>query len=248
MAWAPTAVKPSRIPLRSCGSPAAGLQLALTFPPPVPSRLMSPGSLRLAAIGAIATIAALISRSALADGSGASIEKQAAAVLARHCLECHNGSDKKGQLDLTRRERALAGGESGPALDPGHPDKSLMLKRIESGEMPDGQTALSAAEQAVVRQWIATGAKWDSDPLDPFLFTTSRRAGYDWWSLQPIARRAPPSIEDSKSNVRNPIDRFVLTSLHAAKLEPSPQADRRTLLRRVYFDLIGLPPTPAEME
>jgi len=209
---------------------------------------MTPVFFRPATLSAIAVIAALFCEPATAQDAPAAVEKQAAAVLARNCLECHNGSDKKGQLDLTRRERALAGGESGPALDPGHPDKSLLLKRIAAGEMPEDRPAVSAAEQAVLRQWIAAGAKWDADPLDPFQFTTSRRAGYDWWSLQPIVRPTPPAIPNPKSPIRNSIDQFVLQKLRAAQLEPSPQADRRTLLRRVYFDLIGLPPSPEEME
>src|SRR5262245_51872645 len=132
---------------------------------------MTPGCLRPALLVAFALLVGDI-----ASAEEASLEKQAAAVLARHCLECHNGSDKKGQLDLARRERALAGGESGPALEAGHPDKSLLVKRIAAGEMPEERPAVPAAERQVLEKWIAAGAKWDADPLDAFQFTTSRRA------------------------------------------------------------------------
>lgn len=176
-------------------------------------------------------------------------DAQAAAVLARNCLECHNGSDKKGGLDLTRREPALAGGENGAGLVPGQPEKSLLLRRIADGEMPpEGRPPISAADRDVLHGWITSGAKWAADPIDPLRYSSSRRAGYDWWSLQPIARPTPPSISNPQSTTSNPIDRFVLQKLTEAKLQPSPPADRRTLLRRLYFDLIGLPPTPDEME
>jgi mono/diheme cytochrome c family protein len=176
----------------------------------------------------------------------ASLDQDAAALLARNCLECHNGSDKKGGLDLTRRERALAGGESGAALKAEDPDASLVVHRIEAGEMPPKGRTLSAAERALVREWIKSGAKWAADPIDPFRYTTDRRAGYDWWSLQPLKKVDPPVVNDAKW-AANPIDQFILQRLEGAGLSPSPPADRRTLIRRLSFDLIGLPPTPEEV-
>src|SRR5262245_16746986 len=176
-------------------------------------------------------------------------DAQAAATMARNCLECHNGSDKKGGLDLTRRERAMVGGDSGAALESGKPESSLLLKRIAAGEMPpEGRPPVPPAEQAILRDWIAAGAKWAADPLDPFPYTSTRRAGYDWWSLQPINPVMVPAIQNPKSKIQNPIDQFVLQKLQAANLEPSPPADRRTLIRRLSFDLLGLPPTPEEVE
>ena len=182
-----------------------------------------------------------------ANGAAASPEAEAAVLIARNCLECHNGSDHKGGLNLTQRASALKGGDSGAALKPGDPDGSLLVHRIEAGEMPPkGRTSLSAEQRAQIRQWIASGAKWATDPIDPFLYTTDRRAGYNWWSLQPLRKIAPPAVKNA-AWPKNPVDQFVLQKLEAAGLGPAPEADRRTLIRRLSFDLIGLPPTPEEV-
>ncbi len=174
------------------------------------------------------------------------LEAEVAVLLARNCLECHNGSDHKGGLDLSRREKALAGGDSGEVLKPGEL-KSVLLERIEAGEMPPkGRTPLSADDRQLLREWVQAGAKWAADPIDPFLYTSDRRAGYNWWSLQPLKIIGPPPAE--AAHVRNPIDHFIIEGLKKAGLTPSPQADRRTLIRRLNFDLIGLPPTPEEVE
>jgi mono/diheme cytochrome c family protein len=175
-------------------------------------------------------------------------DQAVALLVARNCLECHNPSDHKGGLDLTRRERALAGGDSGPALKPGDPDGSLLVARIAAGEMPPkGRTKLADAERELLQSWIKSGAKWAADPIDPFLYTSDRRAGYNWWSLQPLRAVDPPVIEDASWTL-NPIDRFILHRLERARLGPSPSADRRTLIRRLFFDLVGLPPTPEEVD
>src|SRR5687767_3829100 len=162
-------------------------------------------------------VMAACDRSATA-AAPASIEDDAAALLARNCLECHNGADKKGGLDLTRRESALAGGDSGAALKPADPDASLVVHRIDAGEMPPkGRTALTAGERALLRVWIKSGAKWSADQIDPFRYTTERRAGYDWWSLQPLKNADPPMVKDAKW-AANPIDQFILHRLEAAEL------------------------------
>ncbi|MGE5192396.1 MAG: PSD1 and planctomycete cytochrome C domain-containing protein [Deltaproteobacteria bacterium] len=175
-------------------------------------------------------------------------EETMALLLARNCLECHNPSDRKGGLDLTRRARALAGGESGPALKPGDPADSLLVARISAGEMPPkGRAQLAAAERELLQSWVKSGAKWAADPIDPFLYTSDRRAGYNWWSFQPLRAVEPPPVADA-SWPANPIDRFLLHRLEQAGLRPSPQADRNTLIRRLSFDLVGLPPTPEEVD
>lgn len=141
----------------------------------------------------------------------------------------------------------MEGGDSGSVLKPGQPDDSLLLKRVAAGEMPPkGRTKLSADECELVRSWITAGAKWAADPIDPFLYTSDRRAGYNWWSLQPLRVVEPPSATDSTWPI-NPIDNFILHCLQQAGLQPSPPADRRTLIRRLSFDLLGLPPTPEEV-
>ncbi len=105
---------------------------------------------------------------------------------------------------------------------------------------------LAANEKSLLREWIAGGAPWGTTPIDRMRYTTSTRAGYDWWSLQPVEPREPPVVRDA-SWPRDAIDRFVLAKLEAAGLTPAPPADRRTLIRRLSFDLIGLPPTPDEV-
>jgi hypothetical protein len=179
---------------------------------------------------------------------GVTREGEVTALLARHCLECHNASDHKGGLDLTRRERALAGGKHGKSLIPGDPDHSVLLERVVSAEMPPGKRAkLSQQEQAALRRWISSGARWAADPINPLLYTSNRRAGYDWWSLQPLRTVQPPAVKDTQWPI-NPIDQFILHRLEQDSLQPSPPPDRRTLIRRLSFDLIGLPPTPQEVE
>ncbi|HVX10929.1 MAG TPA: DUF1553 domain-containing protein [Pirellulales bacterium] len=176
-----------------------------------------------------------------------------APLLARHCLGCHNPSDKKGGLDLTSEAGLKQGGESGPAVAPGNVDDSLLWQRVAGDEMPpprkapDKSTAISGDEKEVLRRWIVSGARWGTADIDPLAFTTDRRAGRDWWSLRPIAKSVPPPVNDENWGV-NEIDAFVLARLEASGLPPSPPADRRSLIRRVHFDLVGLPPTPEEVE
>jgi len=172
-------------------------------------------------------------------------DRQVAPILAGRCLECHSGVEPKGKLDLSRAKEALAGGESGAAIEAGKPESSFLWQRIVANEMPP-KHPLPPAEREILKAWIAGGAKWGADPIDPFRYTSNTRAGYDWWSLQPLASATP--IPNPQSPIPNPIDGYIRTRLTEPKLTPSPPADRRALLRRVYFDLIGLPPTPEELE
>jgi hypothetical protein len=172
-------------------------------------------------------------------------DREVAVVLAGRCFDCHNAVDRKGKLDLTRRDAAMAGGKDGVDILPGDVEQSRLWHRVFENEMPPKQL-LPDAEKQVLRRWIASGAKWGTDPIDPFRFTTAKRAGYDWWSLQPLAQVQPPTVRDAKW-VRNPIDAFVLARLESTGIEPSSEADRRTLIRRLTFDLTGLPPTPQQV-
>lgn len=168
-------------------------------------------------------------------------DRAIAPILAGRCLECHSGAAAKGKLDLSAQKGFAKGGESGPAVAPGKPDDSLLWQRVDALEMPP-KHPLPAPERQLLKSWIEQGARWGSDPIDPYRFTTATRAGHDWWSLQPLARPIPPKGD------ANPIDRFVQARLVEKKLQPSPPTDRRTLIRRLSFDLIGLPPTPADIE
>jgi hypothetical protein len=148
---------------------------------------------------------------------------------------------------LSQSKKALAGGESGPAIEPGKPATSLLWERIGAGEMPP-KHPLPQGERETIKAWIAAGARWGTDPIDPFRYTTATRAGYDWWSLSPIVRPEVPRIQEPRTKIQNPIDAFILAKLEAKGLAPSPPADPRALTRRLSFDLIGLPPGPEEVK
>ncbi|MCO6455257.1 MAG: DUF1553 domain-containing protein [Pirellulaceae bacterium] len=180
------------------------------------------------------------------EAGGSEFDRRVAPLLAAVCLDCHQGPQPEGGLDLSRREAALAGGDSGPPIVAGKPAESLMWQRIESGEMPP-KHKLSDSEKQLLRGWIERGARWGADPIDPFRFGTARRAGRDWWSLQPLAQVAVPEVRHA-DRVRNPIDAFLLQALEAQGLEFSPDAEPRVLVRRLSFDLLGLPPDPEEVE
>lgn len=168
-----------------------------------------------------------------------------APILSKHCLECHNASDRKGKLDLSSAVTVLRNQK--PLIVVGKPTESILWEKVADDEMPP-KKPLSAAEKAALKSWIEQGAKWGKvDPLDRYTFSSDSHAGADWWSLQTVKRPQIPVVKQLQW-IKNPIDTFVLSKLEAKGLSPSPAADRRTLIRRVYFDLIGLPPTPHEIE
>src|SRR6478752_310788 len=107
---------------------------------------------------------------------------------------------------------------------------------------------LPEKEKAILKDWIAGGARWGTDPIDPLAITTASRAGRNWWSLQPIRSPAVPKVLDAGPDIQNEVDRFIIARLRAHGMSPAPRADRRTLIRRVYFDLLGLPPSCDEVE
>lgn len=175
-----------------------------------------------------------------------------ATVLITRCLDCHNSRTASGSLVLDTAAALRRGGDSGAVIDSEHPEDSLLLQRVLAGEMPPEKKGhsqkLPDAEVAVLRQWIAAGASWpDKRTLDLYERTTSVRAGRDWWSLQPVQRPDPPQVISGTSS-NHPMDAFILSKLEAEGMKPAARADRRTLIRRVHFDLIGLPPTYEEVE
>jgi len=171
--------------------------------------------------------------------------EKVAPIFEWHCVGCHQGEKPKGGLSLVSAKTLAAGGESGTPIEPGKPDESLLVEMI-SGEkpaMPQKGRPLSENEVAAIRDWIAAGATWPAD----LVLRDKRLAGTDdnWWSLQPLKR---PLVPKTRSGwVRTPIDAFVLAKLDEKKLAPTREADRRTLIRRLTYDLHGLPPTPEEV-
>ena len=175
-------------------------------------------------------------------------DRHLAPLIAGRCLDCHAGLDPKGGFNFARRATTFAGGESGPAVEAGKPDESLIWQYIESDAMPP-KHPLTKQEKQLFRQWIEAGAPWGTDPIDAFSKTTEKRAGYDWWSLQPLQEAKVPEVSSQWSQWnQNPIDAFVLARLQEHDLQPRQPADRRTLLRRLYFSVTGLPPEPEEVD
>jgi hypothetical protein len=173
-----------------------------------------------------------------ATAEESAFDRVVAPVLAGRCLDCHSGPKPKGKLDLSRKEQALE------QVVAGAPGRSRLWEVVETNEMPP-KHPLPESEKAILRDWIAGGATWGRNPIDPFRYSSKVRAGYDWWSLQPLkAPPAPETMGDAWS--RNEIDRFVFAKLAEKGLRPSPVADPRSRVRRLYFDLLGLP-APVEV-
>ena len=156
-------------------------------------------------------------------------------LIEQHCLACH-GEAKMGGLDLRTRDTALAGGKRGPALTPGDARSSRLYQAAtQKGDlaMPPSRGPLPEEELAVLRGWIDSGAAWPE---------TTEAKSPSWWSFKKPARPPVPS------NTANPIDAFILAKLEDTGIRPLEAADRRALIRRVTFDLHGLPPTPEEVD
>ncbi len=171
-------------------------------------------------------------------------------ILKAHCFQCHGEAAKpKGGLDLRFVRAMVAGGESGPAVESGRLDESLIWERVNADEMPPGDKKLSAREKAALADWIVAGiptARPEPEALPPPgpVLTDEER---EFWSFRPIARVEVPRVAHSKT-VRGPIDAFLLARLEKDALEFAPEADKPTLIRRATFDLTGLPPRPEEVE
>lgn len=175
-------------------------------------------------------------------------------VLVAKCYECHSaeaaeGGKLKGKLLLDSREGAQKGGETGPAVVPGKVEDSLLISALkhESFEMPPTGKLPDAVIADFVK-WVEMGAP---DPREGKAAPAARQidlaAGRQFWSFQPLEKTEPPQVKNENWS-RTPIDRFVLARQEQAGLHPNPAAQRRTLIRRAYFDLLGLPPKPEEME
>lgn len=164
-------------------------------------------------------------------------------ILAANCYGCH-ASAESGGLRVDSREALLKGGNSGPAIVPNHPEASLVVQVVDYTharlKMPQGKSKLKDEEIASLRQWIKDGAFWPKE-------SKSHIAKSSHWAYQPIRKPEPPKIANPVW-AKNWIDRFVLAKLDASGLRQNPTADKRTLIRRVTFDLTGLPPTREEVE
>ncbi len=183
-------------------------------------------------------------------------ERDVRPILKTHCTHCHGEEEKpKGGVDLRLRrfmDKTLEDG--GHVVVPGKPEASEMVLLIREGEMPKKGKKVSPEELAVIERWVEQGARTaraEPESMAPgMLITEEDRA---WWSFRPVARPAVPRADGQTPNaapsrVRNPIDAFVLAKLRERQLDFAPDADQRTLIRRVTLDLTGLLPTPPEVD
>ncbi len=178
-------------------------------------------------------------------------------ILKANCIKCHGGEKTKGGLEMTSQVALLKGGETGAAIDPNAPEKSLLLEMIsykdKDHEMPPAGKR-PAEEIAIIEKWVAMGA-----PYDPSLETAGAKktsshaqekaalAPQSWWAYQPVKAAQPPVVKNSTWNA-NPVDAFLASRLESAGLRPNAPATKEQLIRRAYYDLIGLPPAPAEVD
>jgi mono/diheme cytochrome c family protein len=173
-------------------------------------------------------------------------EREVWPVLAANCIACHGAEKPKGGLDLRTASSILRGGESGAAIKKNDADTSLIVERIASGEMPPGdKRKLTPDEVAIVRRWIQAGAPADQPDVVPPPPTASEKAR-QFWAFRPLAAPPPPRVEAIVST--NAVDVFLLARLSEKGLTFSQPADPVTLVRRLSFDLLGLPPTLDEVD
>jgi mono/diheme cytochrome c family protein len=192
---------------------------------------------RIATIGLLAAAAMLPIRSAPgaqpAAQPGAEFDRDVRPIL-QDCARCHGGIKRQSGLSFLAREDALAPARSGKrAIVPGKPEESELLRRVSADgreRMPPEGKPLATAQIEALRKWIAAGAPWDQH-----------------WAFAPLNRQAPPAVKEDAAP-RNPIDRFILHRLEGQGLQPSPAADRPTLIRRLSLDLLGLPPDVSDVD
>src|SRR6185437_885710 len=171
-------------------------------------------------------------------------------ILQTHCYECHGAKKVKNGLRLDRRTSALKGGDTGPAIEPGNSEHSLIVRRLlgldGEDQMPKDKDPLAAAQIALIRRWIDQGAVWP-DGADTVVAQDGDAKQPEHWAYRRPVRPAEPAVHNT-AWIRTPIDRFVLARLDAEGLQPSAESAFETLIRRVSLDLIGLPPTLQEVD
>ena len=181
-------------------------------------------------------------------------EKDVLPIFQLRCVKCHGKRRREADLDLRTLAARLKGGQSGPALAPGDVEGSLLLQRVIREEMPPPDMLFenqvrppTEAEVEVLRKWIAGGALPEPEQAVESSAPPAKLDGGDFWSFRPPVRPALPRVKDG-AKARNPIDVFLLHKLEQKGLSFSPEAKRRRLMRRAFLDLLGMPPTPKEIE
>ncbi len=192
------------------------------------------------------------------EKSGLTAAPDVLSLLETHCVQCHGGEKTKAGLDLTTRDDLLVGGVDGAAVIPGQPEKSLLYRMVTHEEepgMPHKEDKLPDAAIEQFAAWIRAGVPY-SRPLNkttPATTTATRKefaitsADRAHWAFQPVKPVPPPAVKNHQWPL-TPVDAFILAAQEAKGLTPTPAANREMLIRRVTFDLLGLPPTPAEID
>ena len=214
--------------------------------------------IRLILCTAVCVLSASISSQAAPPDNAAGVkffEERIRPLLVESCISCHGAEKQKGGLRLDSREAALKGGDSGAAVVPGNTESGYLLDAVSyTGDFkmpPKGK--LAPRQIADLKAWVKLGAPWpaSSTTKSPSATAKSNAATAapqkDHWAFLPVTNPAPPTPGD-KLWGRTPIDQFVLAMLESQDLRPAPPADKRTLIRRAYFDLLGLPPTPEQVD
>ena len=216
-----------------------------------PKRLQS----RAAFIVAIAICTVSVAGKVLVADEPASLEffeKDVRPLLVKHCYECHSAGDVDGGLNLDSKAGVARGGDSGQVIVAGAPDQSLLVEavRYQNRDLqmpPKGR--MSDSEIAILEKWVRLGvpdSRTEDRPGAVRPTGMSIQDGREFWSFRPVADPAVPAVQNADW-VQTPIDAFVLTKLETRKTRPAERAAKRTLIRRVTFDLTGLPPTPEEI-
>jgi hypothetical protein len=206
----------------------------------------------------LATLLAVPAAVLAAEDDAAFFRDKIRPIFAETCFQCHSheSGKSKGNLLLDSRAAVLTGGDTGPAIVPGKPDQSLLIKAVryddEDLQMPPKKgdlKKLSDAQIAALTEWVKRGAPWPEEAGGQKMVARARGVITDedrkWWAIQPVANPQPPKVED-RGWGKGAVDAFLFQKLSEAGLAPAPPANAEQLCRRIYFDLIGLPPTPAE--
>ena len=197
-------------------------------------------------------LAVLVSFKAVDAAEPIDFNRDVAPILINWCLECHHGGKASGGLNLATADALRRGGESGPAIATNKAAKSLLIERVEAGEMPPPENGkrppLSSEDLAVLRAWVVAGTDWPAKrELGLHEKKVSLESARNFWSYRPIRRPPVPTV-DGTDGLTNPIDAFIGEKLNAAGLKPGATATSRQLLRRTWLDLVGLPPSLEEQD
>jgi len=204
----------------------------------------------LTTIFAVACCGLLAATDATAVDEDIDFETRIRPVLVQHCSQCHGADVRKGGLRLDAKHTAFSGGDNGPVITAGNSSQSELVRRVASADpdfrMPPEGEPLNSSEIQLLTQWIDAGAHWPETAYDRAAMHDPRR---DHWAWQPLQEVSPPTVSDQHDvTIRNDVDRFILAKLNQKQLALSAPADRRTLIRRLAFDLHGLPPSMTDID